>query len=250
MFGPFLDHFVPFYGRRLFRLHTDGLWVQGLERAREAASQGPVIFAANHVCWWDGIVMLTLEKPLGVDVRFLIEQEAVTRMPFLQQLGAIGIDRTTPTSSLPGIEAAVAFLDRPGHAVWMYPQGRYRSPHARPLGLQKGVRVLQSQSRATVIPVAMDLGYFLAHLPSCAVSFGEPLPPGRDIVERLDAALVRQLDEIDAWFDGQVQGPPFTPFFPSAVANIEHGLGARVWMALRRLVYGSRDGVLKLVGRG
>ncbi|MCB9680961.1 MAG: 1-acyl-sn-glycerol-3-phosphate acyltransferase [Alphaproteobacteria bacterium] len=225
---------VPFYGRHLMRKHFDGLWVQGLDRAREVASRQPVIFAVNHVCWWDGILMLTLAPRLGVDNRFLVDADSVQKLSYLKQFGAIGIDRRTTVHMIEGMETAAGWLDRPGHSLWVYPQGRYRPSHIRPLGLQRGLTIVQKLSGAVVIPVTMQLDWFLAHLPACAVTFGEPLE-GRDkLMDRLEAAMLAQLDELDAWFDGGVPGPPFTPEVATGIVPIEDGVASKVALSLQQ----------------
>lgn len=231
----FLSHFVPFYGHRIMGKHLDGVWVRGLEQAREVAAQGPVMFAANHVCWWDGIVMLTLHHHLQVDGRFLIDQTSADKISWLSLMGAIGIDRSTTVSAAEGMEAAAAWLDRPQHSLWVYPQGRYRPSHIRPLGLQRGLSIVQKYSGATVIPVTMQLHYFLAHLPTCVITFGDPITSqGRPMMKELEAALLAQLDEQDAWFDGAQKGPPFTELVPTRIVPIEERWPSRVWIWLQQ----------------
>lgn len=234
MLGPFLRAFVPAYGRWMMGRHLDGLWIQGLDQAAAVAAGRPVIFAVNHVCWWDGILMLTLAPRLGVDNRFLVDAGSVDKLGYLGHFGAIGVDRSTMTGPIEGLEAAAAWLDRPRRSLWMYPQGRYRPSHLRPLGLQRGLTIVQRRSGAVVIPVTMQLGWFLAHLPACAMIFGAPLEGGPDLMPRLEAAMLDQLDTLDRWFDQERAGAPLGVEVASRVVPIEDGLASRVVLELQR----------------
>lgn len=243
MFGPFLRHFVPFYGHWMVRKHFDGWYVDGLPALLERAKHEPLILACNHVGWWDGIFTLTLQHHHGLKGRFLTDADALRRIPWLTQLGAIGIEREGLLGSMEGMEEAVAWLKEPGHVLWMFPQGRYRPPHLRPLGLQRGVAMLARASKARVVPVTWDAAWFLAHLPAAAMVIGEPIPPSRQLVDDLDAAMSAQLDRIDAWFDGAQKSPPFEAFVETAIRPPEESIASRVWMWLKGIV----DAVL---GRG
>jgi CDP-diacylglycerol--serine O-phosphatidyltransferase len=46
------------YARRRVARGLDGLWVSGLAEARAALAQRPLIFVANHVAWWDALLLL------------------------------------------------------------------------------------------------------------------------------------------------------------------------------------------------
>ena len=43
----------------------DGLWVSGLDVARDALAQRALLFVANHVAWWDALLLLPLDEALG-----------------------------------------------------------------------------------------------------------------------------------------------------------------------------------------
>lgn len=244
MFLPFARrHLMPLYGDWIMRRHLDGLWVQGMDEATALLREGPVIFAANHVAWWDGIVMLTLAPRMGADNRFLVATHNVDKLGYLEAFGGIGFDRSNTATMLEGMESAAGWLDRPGRSLWVYPQGRYRPAHLRPLDLQPGVRLLHRLSGAPIVPVTLNLEWFLAHLPACAVTFGAPIAGGRDVMQRLEAAMIDQLDEIDRWFDTDEPGPPFEAHVPSAVTSIEDGTASKIMdvvlTRLRRAVGGA-----------
>lgn len=245
MFGPFLKLFVPRYGHWKVRRHWDGWYVQGLDRFLELARTEPLILAVNHVCWWDGIFTMTLQSRFDLQARFLTDADALRRIPWLTQLGAIGLERDGMLGAMPGMEEAVRWLGEPGHVLWIYPQGRYRPPHLRPLGLERGVALLARASKARVVPITWSPGWFLADRPAAAMIFGEPLAPSRDLLNRLETAMASQLDAIDAWFDAAQPGAPFTPLVPTAIRPVEEGLFSRIWVGLKAVL----DRVLGVVRR-
>lgn len=233
MFGPFLRHFVPWYGHFLIRRHFDGFYIDGLDAFVQRAKTEPLILACNHIGWWDGILLLTLQHHHGLEGKFLTDADALRRIPWLTQLGAIGIERDGVLGPMNGMEEAVDWLSAPGRIVWMFPQGRYRPAHLRPLGIQRGVALLARASRARVVPVTWDAAWFLAHLPAAAMVIGPPLPPSRVLDVELEATMSAQLDRIDTWFDGAQKVEPFVPFINTRLLPIEATLPSRVWAWLK-----------------
>ena len=53
------------YARRRVSRGLDGLWVAGMDQARAALADRPLMFAANHVSWWDSLLLLVLDEALG-----------------------------------------------------------------------------------------------------------------------------------------------------------------------------------------
>lgn len=232
-----LRRFARLYGRLLFWRFLDGVYVRGLHRTRVLASQGPVLLAANHSCWWDGIFSVTIPDWLGVDGRFLVARESADGLGVIQTYGGIPVDRDRIADMTRAMEEAAAHLDRPHRAVLLFPQGRFRPSHLRPLGLQRGVRLLQRWSGATIVPVSISLGYRDNHLPTAVLTFGEPIEPGRrDVMEVLEQRLVQGLDEHTAWFDDLSRPPTFEPLIPSAIVPIERRPGALIWTGIQQVV--------------
>ena len=227
--GLFLRHAAPLYATWLVRNHLDGLWGCGLDHLREALTRGPVILAANHVSWWDGQLVLAINRHLDVQARFLVKAESVEEMPYLRHLGAIPVDRSTASGSLASLEEAAAFLTGPGRLVWIFPQGELRPPALRPLELSRGVELLHRLSKAPIVPMAWTSGWRLLHLPAWALSIGPPLS-GRDrLMARLEEALVTQLDLLDRWFLDPTSAP-LTPIVPSVVVPFERRFGAKIYL--------------------
>lgn len=231
MFGPLLRFASPWYARLLAWRQLDGVWIRGLENASYAAAEGPIILAANHVCWWDGQIMLILHQVLGLDAKFLVNADNVDRLSFLAPLGAIPLDRSTISTTMEAMETAARWLTGPRKSVWLFPQGRFRPTHVRPLGIHRGVAVLHKWSDgAPIVPVAMQYGYLDNHLPACAILIGEPLRGRERLAERLEEALTQQLDELTTWFDTPERREEMAPFVRSMVVPIERRPGAMFYL--------------------
>lgn len=218
------------YLRWSARRRLDGVWITGLQHARDAVARGPVVFAANHVSWWDGCLGVLADPVIGADSAFLVDAAGLARVPFLRWFGAIALDRSSALSARAGLSAAVRWLDAPRRALWIYPQGRQRPAHLRPLGLHRGVDWIARRSGAAVIPVAIQYGWREDHRPAAALALG---PPGPADPGALEAALIAQLAQLDAAFDGAWS---LDPLLDPPRARIDAGAGARVLtLGARRL---------------
>jgi 1-acyl-sn-glycerol-3-phosphate acyltransferase len=222
------------YVRRALGRDIAGLRVGGLEEARRVASRQPVVLAANHVGFWDSFLVVALDEALGTDGFALMHSENLGGLPFFGWLGAIPLH---PAHPLPGLRRGAALLDRPGRALWIFPQGGHRPAHLRPLGMLPGVRVLARLAReAAVIPVAIQYAWEESHNPGAWADLGAAIPApevaGRDGVRRLEAALVEGLDRIDATLRGE--GDPFPPLVRSRARRRDRGAGARILGSVRR----------------
>lgn len=176
----------------LARRHLDGIWVSGLEHLpRDRA----FVVASNHVAWWDGIVARHVDRVCGLDTRTLVNAAGVARLPFLRWFGAVALP--PGAAARRALLGTAAFLDRPGRAAWIYPQGRQRPAAVRPLGFQRGVELLTRRSGALVVPAAVDYVFREAHVPAAVVAFGPPVAAAD-----LEPAVEALLAQIRAWGDG------------------------------------------------
>ncbi len=221
------------YTRWRVRRGLDGVYVAGLAETRARLAEGPVVFAATHVAWWDGLVMLLVDEALGAEGHVLVEASTLRRLPWLRSVGALALDRGG-LAARAGLRAAAAVLDRPGRAVWIFPQGRQRPPWLRPLGIRPGVGLVARASGAPIVPVALTYTFREGDRPAALVHLGSPVP-----ADRLEEALVAGLEVVDRFLDPGAGGPspPATPppasagFFPivaSASSRTDRGLGARL----------------------
>ncbi|MCO4746773.1 MAG: lysophospholipid acyltransferase family protein [Proteobacteria bacterium] len=210
------------YLRWAARRQLDGVFASGIERTRALLAEGPVIFAANHVSWWDGPLAVLADAETGATSQFLVDAENLAKVPFLRWFGAIDLDRSSPLAARHGLKRAVSWLDGPTRAVWIYPQGRQRPAHLRPMELKPGAGWLARKTQATVIPVAVQYGWGETAQPRAALSFGAPNPAN------LETALAEQRVELDAFFDGTKSMPRL---IVGPNASPAGGLGARLLAA-------------------
>lgn len=179
------------YARRRLSRAMDGVWVHGLQQARAAVARGPVLLCATHAAWWDAFVICAADEALGADGYALMDDAQLRRFPFFGAIGAIGIDRSSPAAMRRGLRAAQEILSE-RRALWLFPQGRHRPTHLRPLGLGRGHELLARG--VTVLPVALTYAFREAPQPSAVLSFEAP---GADV----EAGLVAGLERIDRWVD-------------------------------------------------
>ncbi len=216
----------PYVRRRLAR-GLDGFCVEGLAQAREAARLGPVILAANHVGWWDSFLVVALDEALGTEGYALMDAESVRRLPFFARLGALPLDRAGAASSRAGLRDAAAKLDRPGRALWIFPQGHHRPAHLRPLGFQGGVALLARMvPEASIIPIALQYAWGERPAPAAWAHLGTPIRAAGADVAAVERAVEGGLARIDAALAGNVR--PFPALVAPRVKSPESGLGARL----------------------
>ncbi|MBM4281282.1 MAG: hypothetical protein FJ137_11175 [Deltaproteobacteria bacterium] len=236
------------YARRAIARRFDGLFVDGLAEAARLVGQRPVLFCVNHVSWWDPFVLILLDEALGADSYALMDDVNLARLPFFRAVGALPIAVEGGAVARRQLDDAVRTLDRPERALWIFPQGRQRAAHLRPLGFKQGVRLIAARAQkagAVIVPVALAFPWRQAPAPSVVVRFGAPVDPadtgGDELTAHVEARVAAMLDDIDAAIDRaggdrSARGPGQALVAPR-VENAEHGLGARL---LGRLLTGPR----------
>ena len=237
------------YARRRISHGLDGLWVAGLDEARAALSGRPLIFAANHVAWWDPLLLLVLDEALGGLGWAVMDADNLRKLPFLGWVGALPLDRSSPDSSRQCLQSCAALLDRPGRGLWIFPQGRQRPAHLRPLDLKGGLAVLHAHNPVDLIAVSIDYVFLETDHPAAMIQFSAPIPAasdaGPELLVAVEGALLDGLTVIDqaamTATDGRRArthpGDPFPGFVPlvGAAGRVDgEGLGARALRALGR----------------
>ena len=190
------------YTRRRIARHLDGLWVSGLDEARAALAGRPLIFASNHVAWWDALLLLPIDEALGGLGWAVMDARNLRRLPFLGWVGALPLDRSNHERSLGCLQSCAALLDRPGRALWIFPQGRQRPAHLRPLDLKPGVQTLQDTSGADLVAVSVDYVFLERDRPAAVVRFSPPIPGptlgGDGLLPAVESRILDGLAVIDA----------------------------------------------------
>ena len=217
------------YARRAAAASLDGVWASGLPSTRAALAEGPLIVAANHVSWWDPLMLVLLDEALGGESAVLMDADNLRRLPYMRWLGAIPLERRQGTSPRGGLRAAAEWLDRPGRVLFIFPQGKQRPAHLRPLGFQRGVELLARMSGAGVAPMALTYGWREAQHPSAAIALGAVARTAS--TDALEAEVSGLLARLDAFLDGGPADAPeasLAPIVPPAAARPDEGLGARI----------------------
>ena len=215
------------YARWKLRRALDGVFVQQLDHARSLSHSSPLIFAANHVSFWDPLILIRLDEALGSDGYVLMDRTNLARLPFMAHLGALPLSRNAPQAVENELRNAAKMLTHAGRALWMFPQGEHRPHHFRPIQIRPGVQRLAAMAQVPVVPVSF--AYYFRHAPQAQVSirFGSPIAGNHP---SLREDLEKQLSEILVHLDAQY--PNAHPSGQSLVYKLnrspENGLGARL----------------------
>ena len=164
---------VDAYVRHKVRSSFRGVWLRG---ELPPAPEGLLVYA-NHGNWWDGFVLHPLARAAGRDGYVLMEEENLRRYAFLRHVGAFSLRRGDASSSLETLRYARALLQRPGAAVFLFPEGEHRPPGELPLRLERGVETLARMSRVRSVPVAIRYAFFEHERPDVLLDIGTPHPP-------------------------------------------------------------------------
>ena len=227
-----LPLFRPLVRARL-RSGLDGVAVWGLDDARALLATSPVIFAANHVSWWDGLLLFALDEALGAASHVLMDEQNLARLPFFLWTGALPLDRTSPRRAYHGLVRAAAVLQQKRDALWVFPQGRHRPAHVRPLDLGRGVELLWRRSGVPVVSVAIQYVFVEQDRPRAVVALGPALPAAPPaFLHALEAGIGRGLARIDAYALGDTEG--FELLVPARRGRAEDGVATRLLAWLLR----------------
>lgn len=150
------------------RLKRDFFDVRLIDRTEVTAPllRGPVIFAINHVCWWDPMVLVQLAAHLSIHGYCLMDATNLKDLPFFRWVGAIPIDRTSKFSAYRDLARSVENVNGPGQALAIFPHGDQRPAHL-PLEFRRGVALLAKKSGFPVVPLAFR--YDFTHGPLATV---------------------------------------------------------------------------------
>jgi len=225
------------YVRRTLASELDGVLVRGLDRVVALTQARPLVLASTHVGYWDPLVVLMLDEALPGIGHVLMDAVSLARLPFFGSVGAIPVDRRDHARALVDLDQAAAMLDAPAQRMWIFPQGRHRPPHLRPLSLRPGVLRLVSASDAALVPVALTYAFRESPRPTCFVSFGEPIEASviaSDGLGAIEAGIERELSVIDAVHEAH-EASEFTTLVASRVPKPDDSIATK-WLA--RLVRG------------
>ncbi len=180
------------------RLHRTfgNVRVRGLEAVAELAQTRPILFVANHVCWWDGLVILYLSvRLLNLDAYAMMLSSQLRQRFFFARAGGFGVDTSIPGDGASAVRFAASLLDRPGRAVWIFPQGGEQPQATRPLRFSRGAVVVGRIAReARVVPVGLLYRFGGEERPELWVSFGNPCASRCGVLEE---AVTQELEQME-----------------------------------------------------
>ena len=184
-------------------------WLAGLHLARrddpgQWNRSIPTLFVANHTNWWDGFVACLLTRRVGLTFQILMQADQLEQYPFFRRVGAVPVDRRSRQQAFRDLTAAAHAL-RPGAALWVFPQGRRRSPAAPLTGLERGAAhlALSGPGPVRICPVAFRYTFLGEQLPEGFILLGQSwlVTPGstdrRTLTDRITEAMDGALGELD-----------------------------------------------------
>ncbi len=136
-------------GRRIGIVLCGSMYRVRMAGLDNVPATGPVLFAANHMNFWDGPVLF---GQLPRRVSFLIKAEAVTGPIgwLLRNVGQYSIDRDAPSRDV--MLAALAQL-KAGGTIGLFPEGTRGDGNVSTVF--SGAGWLAARSNAVVIPIAL-----------------------------------------------------------------------------------------------
>jgi chlorobactene lauroyltransferase len=171
------------YSRRQFRRYFNSVQVFTEPGVQEMDLRTPVIFYANHFCWWDGFwSQLCTEELFSQNLHIIIEYRQLRKYRFFTRVGAFSLDRSRPRS-IPGTLAyAAELLTEPSprqNALWIFPQGQIEPIDKRPLVFLRGTasvveRVLEKTTGIYLVSVVSRIEYLNEQKPDLFLSFRKP----------------------------------------------------------------------------
>jgi 1-acyl-sn-glycerol-3-phosphate acyltransferase len=199
----------PLFGA-WFSRHAEGrikatfgrVWVHGLDAAREASRQGPLLLVSNHCSWWDPLVAIHVtERLLAGEGYAMMDAKNLERLPFFSLIGAFGVDLSKPSDGASAIRYAAGLLDKPGRLLWVFPQGRERPSSVRPLDFRPGSGEIARVAKVPgTIPVGIRYEFGGEERPELWLSFGPSVPWSKDAKATTAAherAVTSELDRIE-----------------------------------------------------
>ncbi|WP_201859779.1 lysophospholipid acyltransferase family protein [Microvirga soli] len=193
--------------RRYFTRHMNALRVAswGLPAVPQS---GPIIIYSNHPAWWDAAIYILAADHFFPDYESYapIDAAMLKQYGVFGRIGAFGVDLDSPRGAAEFLRTSAEILSSPTHALWVTAQGRFSDVRERPLGLKAGVaRLPELAPDCTVIPLAIEYGFWLERGAEAFLAFGKPMH-GRDLLnlarparlERLEAELATTLDRLSA----------------------------------------------------
>ena len=107
------------------------------------SSDRALLAAPNHIGWWDGFFIHTLNRALWRRRFYLMMLEKqLRRYRYFRSLGVYSIDPSSPRAMRESLNYSLGLLSDPENMVVIYPESELRSQFGPPSGLKRGVEWL------------------------------------------------------------------------------------------------------------
>lgn len=143
----------------------------------------PLIIYSNHPSWWDAAMVPPLVSQLQPARRFFapIDALALKRYPFLERVGLYGIEQTSYAGTARFLRLGSELLKQRDCMLCITPEGRFTDVRQRPVRFRPGLGALiRRVPRVTVLPLAVEYGFWTERTPEALARFGEPVVMGAD----------------------------------------------------------------------
>lgn len=161
--------FFRFYAGYRLRRNFSGITVHS---PLPEVTGKPLLVIANHFSWWDGFFVLWLNNRL-LHKKFYVMmlEEQLDKNLILRGGGAFSIkpgSRTVVESLRYAREILDADSARESPLLLMFPQGRIRSQHTRPLRFEKGLESITQgmEGKINILMTVVLVDYFSGQKPS------------------------------------------------------------------------------------
>jgi 1-acyl-sn-glycerol-3-phosphate acyltransferase len=203
-----VHRFMVSYFERFFRRHMNAMRLAEWGMPDLPPDAGPTIVYSNHPAWWDAaIYMLAADRLFGSCESYApVDAEMLRKYGIFGRIGGFGVDLQSPRGAAAFLAASADVLSRPGRVLWVAAQGRFSDVRERPLGLKPGIaRLPELSPHCTVLPLAIEYGFWLERGAEAFLAFGEPMSahgllaqPRATRLQRLEDALTVTLDRLSA----------------------------------------------------
>jgi 1-acyl-sn-glycerol-3-phosphate acyltransferase len=167
----------------------------------------PVIFCMNHSGWYDGYMTALINRLVfRHDGYLMMDQDTLDSTFFLTWAGVFGINRESPRSAVASLQyIAEVLAEKPGRALWMFPQGMVRHADYRPMELYNGAsNIARRLGKCALVPVAARYDFLDQQAPDAFARIGPPIYVDaerepinqKELTERLTEALTSQMDTL------------------------------------------------------
>jgi 1-acyl-sn-glycerol-3-phosphate acyltransferase len=139
--------------------------------------EAPLICYLNHPAWWDAYMAALIDRKL-LGYRFesygMMEEPQLRAYRFFTWAGAFSVDRHNPREAARSVAYIGDMLqDKPGRALFIFPQGILTPNDQRPLTIFPGLaHIVRRVGGATLCPVALRYEFRGEQSPDAFIRLG------------------------------------------------------------------------------